>query len=35
MFGVRFAKHPDLRRILLTEDFEGYPFRKDYPLAGY
>ena len=35
MFGVRFANHPDLRRILLTDNFEGYPFRKDYPLAGY
>lgn len=35
MYGVQFANHPDLRRILLTDNFEGFPFRKDYPLAGY
>ena len=32
MFGVRFRNHPDLRRILLYEEFVGYPLRKDYPV---
>jgi NADH-quinone oxidoreductase subunit C len=34
MFGILFDGHPDLRRILLPEEFESYPLRKDYPLQG-
>jgi NADH-quinone oxidoreductase subunit C len=34
MFGIHFEGHPDLRRILLPEEFAAFPLRKDYPLQG-
>ena len=34
LFGIRFTGHPDMTRILMTDEWVGHPLRKDYPLEG-